>query len=152
MAVQNELQASLAGQSNRDRLHELRRLVDAQSGLSVARSVPSKKPVLVAWEYVASAVSHVAAYSVVASLAAYLLVSAAASVAACVVSSPASLPAYSVALAAGFLVPHDALAPSCASCCTPYAAAVNLKLRQYRILLNSASFFRTSVTNRWFLP
>ena len=84
---------------------------------------------------------HVAAYSVVASLAAYLHVSAAASVVACLVSSPASLQAYPVALAAGFIVPHDALAPSYASCCTPYAAAVNLKLKQCRILLNSASFF-----------
>ena len=48
MAVQNELQASLAGQGNRDRLHELRRVVDAQSGLSMANFVPSEKPVQVA--------------------------------------------------------------------------------------------------------
>ena len=146
--VRNEPQASLVGQGKRDELPALRRKVDAQSGLSASWSTPREK-----WECVASAVS-------VASPATYLLVSAAAPfvarfvssaaapVAASFVSSPASLPAYSVALAAGFLVPHDALAPSCASCCTPYAAAVNLKLRQYRILLNSASFFRTSVTNR----
>ena len=131
MAVQNELQASLVGQSNRDRLHELRRLVDAQSGLSASWSTPREK-----WECVASAVS-------VASPATYLLVSAAAPfvarfvssaaapVAASFVSSPALL-AYSAAFPAGFHVPCDDPAPalSCASCCSPLFAAVDLKLMQ----------------------
>lgn len=104
-------------------------MVDAQSGLSVARSALLEKPVLVAWEYVASAIWHVASYSVVASREVYILVSAAASDLACLVSSPASVLAYSGAVASGFLVPRGALPPPCASCCPPYAAAVILRLR-----------------------
>ena len=126
-----EPQASLVGQGKRDELPALRRKVDAQSGLSASWSTPREK-----WECVASAVS-------VASPATYLLVSAAAPfvarfvssaaapVAASFVSSPALL-AYSAAFPAGFHVPCDDPAPalSCASCCSPLFAAVDLKLMQ----------------------
>ena len=117
--MHNELQASLAGQGNHDGLHALRHMVDAPSRLSVPRSTLQDNPVLVAGECVASAVSDVSVCSVaasllayllvsVSSLPAYLLVSVAAPVEASFVFSPASLPAHSVALASGFLVPFDA--------------------------------------------
>lgn len=100
--------------------------MDAQSGLSVQCSQLKEKPALVTWEYVASAISNVSTCSVVAtllvsvaaSLSAYLLVSVAAPVVAYFFSSLVPPPAYLLALVAGFLVPCDAPALSCSSCCS----------------------------------
>lgn len=145
----NELQASLSGRGNRDGPRALRSMVAALSCISVACQAPREKPVLVAWEYIASpAVSNLDARPAVASLVAYLLASVAAcffpSVAAPVaayfvafpagflVPSAAPVAAYFVAFAAGFLVPCDAPAPapSCASSsssCSPFDVGVDLK-------------------------